>query len=189
MKSLRESLFDVDNNIDKIDVELFIKNNFKGEFKVGPKNKDGKYVVDGKEIEVTNKNLTSITNGEFIWNKVEYFDYGKCKVTSLKDMPLNGRVYAGCTEIEFSKEDIRFIQKEIQRAMRDKSIRFDTNWEVYDDEDDEGNYYEYMAGDLIYNNLDIVFKELDGDITCDCIEYCEIEVPESIWRKIMDKYI
>ena len=74
MKSLRESLLD-DDLVDKMDksikdeIEVFLKENFKGArlCKISrTPNSYGKYEVSStKDIEVKNYNITSLTNGMF----------------------------------------------------------------------------------------------------------------------------
>ena len=79
MKSLRESLLDddlsasFDENI-KAEIKKFLKLNYKGHSncKISREpNQDGKYEVSSaKGIEVKNKNITSLTNGTFVWSEV-----------------------------------------------------------------------------------------------------------------------
>ena len=92
MKSLRESLLD-DDLIDKPDkiikdeIKAFLKANYKGSIKISRKpNVDGKYEVSStKSIRVKNYNITSLTNGMFIWSTVDgYFDCNYCR--SLKSL-------------------------------------------------------------------------------------------------------
>ena len=61
-----------DDNI-KLEIEKFIKDNYNyQQFMISNKsNKDGKFVVDGTDILVTNKNITSLTNNFFVWGKVK----------------------------------------------------------------------------------------------------------------------
>lgn len=101
MKSLYESILDVDDNIDKIDeviisqIKQFIKDNFKGyaSCKISKRpNSDGKYeVFSDKTVEVRkkNRNITSLTNGLFIWTKVDGSFYcSSCySLTSLEGAP------------------------------------------------------------------------------------------------------
>ena len=56
----------------KLEIEKFIKDNYKcKQFTISNKpNKDGKFVVDGTDILVTNNDITSLTNNLFIWGKV-----------------------------------------------------------------------------------------------------------------------
>ena len=92
MKTLRESLLD-DNLVEKTDkmikdeIKAFLKANYKGSIKISRKpNTDNKYEVSSTtNIEVKNKNITSLTNGMFIWIIVDgYFDCSYCK--SLKSL-------------------------------------------------------------------------------------------------------
>ena len=78
MKTLRESLLD-DDLVDKTDeyikdeIEKFLKANYNGTIKISQKpNADGKYEVSSNSVvEVINKNITSLTNGIFIWTTVD----------------------------------------------------------------------------------------------------------------------
>ena len=98
MKSLRESLLDGDL-VDKMDksikdeIEVFLKENFKGArlCKISrTPNSYGKYEVSStKDIEVKNYNITSLTNGMFIWTYVGgYFNCPMCNyLKSLEGAP------------------------------------------------------------------------------------------------------
>ena len=78
MKSLRESLLD-DDLADKMDksikdeIKSFLKENYTGSIKISREpNADGKYEVSStKNITVKNRNITSLTNGMFIWTNVD----------------------------------------------------------------------------------------------------------------------
>ena len=92
MKTLRESLLD-DDLIDKTDkiikdeIKAFLKETYNGVMKISKKpNADGKYEVSStKSIRVKNYNITSLTNGMFIWSTVDgYFDCNYCR--SLKSL-------------------------------------------------------------------------------------------------------
>ena len=92
MKSLRESLLD-DNLVEKTDkmikdeIKAFLNENYNGSIKISQKpNAGGKYEVSSTtDIEVKNTNITSLTNGMFIWIIVDgYFDCSYCK--SLKSL-------------------------------------------------------------------------------------------------------
>ena len=77
MKTLRESLLD-DDLVEKTDksikdeIKAFLKTNYNGSVKISRKpNTDGKYEVSStKDVEVIRKNITSLTNGMFIWTTV-----------------------------------------------------------------------------------------------------------------------
>ena len=80
MKSLRESLLDDDligktDKMIKDEIKAFLKENYTGVSlcKISRKpNSDGKYEVSSpKHIEVKNNNITSLTNGMFIWTTVD----------------------------------------------------------------------------------------------------------------------
>ena len=92
MKSLMESLLD-DDLIDKTDkmikdeIKSFLKENYDGLIKISKKpNADGKYEVSStKNIRIKNYNMTSLTNGMFIWTTVDgFFDVIYCN--SLKSL-------------------------------------------------------------------------------------------------------
>ena len=95
-KYIKESILDDEDmvfNDDSIkpEIEKFIEDNYKcKQFVISNKpNKDGKFVVDGGNIQVTNKNITSLTNNLFIWGKVKgEFDCSNCKsLISLEGAP------------------------------------------------------------------------------------------------------
>ena len=89
MKTLRESLLDDDligktDKMIKDEIKSFLKENYTGVSlcKISRKpNSDGKYEVSSpKHIEVKNNNITSLTNGMFIWTTVDkYFVIRDCK--------------------------------------------------------------------------------------------------------------
>ena len=96
--SLQEaSLLDIEGTLDSGDeaikksIEKWIKDNFSA---VGLKisnnpNRNGKYEVSASCVIVDNKNITSLTNGLFVWKEVKgYFDCSYCdNLTSLKGAP------------------------------------------------------------------------------------------------------
>ena len=92
---IKESLLDVDDfDLDKAiknDVKSFLKANYKGRYSISKNpNADGKYVVDSKgNIEIKNKSITNLTNGCFVWGKVDgEFDCIYCtSLTSLEGAP------------------------------------------------------------------------------------------------------
>ena len=94
MKSLMESLLD-DNLVNKTDeiirdnIKQFLKKTYVGsancEISRKP-NADGKYEVSStKNIEVTDYNITSLTDGSFVWNKVRG-DFNCSLCSSLKSL-------------------------------------------------------------------------------------------------------
>ena len=98
MKSLRESLLDDDligktDKMIKDEIKSFLKENYTGVSlcKISRKpNSDGKYEVSSpKHIEVKNNNITSLTNGMFIWTTVDgHFNCSYCNsLTSLEGAP------------------------------------------------------------------------------------------------------
>ena len=96
MKSLRGSLLDDDlitktDKMIKDEIKSFLKENYDGLIKISKKhNAAGKYEVSStKNIRVKNYNMTSLTNGMFIWDKVTgNFDCSVClSLESLKGAP------------------------------------------------------------------------------------------------------
>ena len=87
MKSLRESLLD-DDLVEKTDemirdeIRAFLKANYNGVIGISQKpNADGKYEVTSVTyIEVKNRNITSLTNGMFIWTLINgsFYCSGYC---------------------------------------------------------------------------------------------------------------
>lgn len=78
MKSLYESIFDIDDNIDDIDNSIkkeileFIKYNYRGSVKISDKpNKEGKYEVVGITDIFLYRDIPYLTNGKFVWSKAE----------------------------------------------------------------------------------------------------------------------
>ena len=116
MKSLRESLLD-DGLVEKTDkmikdeIKAFLNENYNGSIKISQKpNTGGKYEVSSTtDIEVKNTNITSLTNGMFIWIIVDgYFDCSYCKsLKSLEGAPkkVGGRFYCdNCIYLESLKD-------------------------------------------------------------------------------------
>ena len=207
MKTLRESIMDIDDNINNIDVAVvikFIKDNFKGNFEIVGKTEDGKYKVYGTYITVTNNNLTSITNGMFVWADVNSFDYGRCKVTSLKDMPLNGKINAEHLKIKFDSKEIAKIKKDLKEIWAKHKNNF--NWSADGGEQmgwiEEGNYEIHTEtiwiDDIIADRYgdpdDWSFDDFathEGE-TVDIDEpeieevtYCNVALDEKIWKNIL----
>ena len=94
-----ESILDIEDNIDNIDesikdqIKQFLKDNFTNasKCKISKKpNKDGKFeVLSNGDIEVKNQQITSLTNGVFIWNNIgRNFNCWGCKsLISLEGAP------------------------------------------------------------------------------------------------------
>ena len=114
MKPLRGSLLDDDlvDNTDKMikdEIEAFlIENyNYKGSIKISREpNTDGKYEVSSTtDVGVTNRHITSLTNGMFIWTTVGgYFNCAMCySLKSLVGAPkkVGGSFYCDyCAKLE-----------------------------------------------------------------------------------------
>ena len=98
MKTLRESLLDddlsdsFDKNI-KAEIKKFLKLNYKGysNCKISrDPNQDGKYEVSStSDIVVINRNITSLTNGMFIWTLINgsFYCSGCKSLKSLEGAP------------------------------------------------------------------------------------------------------
>ena len=106
MKSLKESLLDNDlvektDKMIKDEVKSFLKENYRGAIKISRKpNADGKYEVSSfVDIGVKNRNITSLTNGMFIWATVDgYFECIYCvKLESLEGAPKEVGEYFDCS--------------------------------------------------------------------------------------------
>ena len=102
---IKESILDDEEEVFndvriKLEIEKFIEDNYKCKrFTISNKpNKDGKFIVDGTDILVTNKNITSLTNNLFIWGKVTgNFHCTFCKsLTSLEGAPEKVAGSFGC---------------------------------------------------------------------------------------------
>ena len=118
MKSLMESLLD-DGLVEKTDkmikdeIKAFLNENYNGSIKISQKpNADGKYEVSSTtDIEVKNTNITSLTNGMFIWIIVDgYFDCSYCKsLNSLDGAPIEVRkdFDCRCCKIQFTEDDVK----------------------------------------------------------------------------------
>ena len=122
MKSLVESLLDDDlvgktDKMIKDEIKLFLKENYDGLIKISKKpNTDGKYEVSStKDIRVKNHNITSITNGMFIWSTVDgYFDCSYCiKLNSLEGAPKEVGKYFYCSNCD-SLKSLEGAPKEVR---------------------------------------------------------------------------
>ena len=141
-----EGIFDVEDNIDNVDesiikyqIKQFLKNNFENasKCKISEKpNKDGKFEVSSNgNVEVKNENITSLTNGLFIWTNIKGdficsecnsltslegapdevsgdFSCDECNsLTSLKGAPkeVGGNFYCSHCGYHFTQEDVKNI--------------------------------------------------------------------------------
>ena len=149
MKDLRTlleaSLLDIDASLNVTDEEVaksaitqFINDNYRTkEFTISDEpNKDGKYVVSSiYKVVVINKNITSLTNGAFVWGAVKsgfscfncksleslegapekvigFFDCSKCaSLKSLKGAPKKVRDNFICysCKVKFEEFDVREV--------------------------------------------------------------------------------
>ena len=93
MKTLKEyiieGILDIEDNIENLTAESlikdFIRDNYNTIAEIQIKKNGDKYIVSTKGfVEVSNKNITELTNGLFEWGEVERFFCYDC--TSLKDL-------------------------------------------------------------------------------------------------------
>ena len=125
MRSLYESLFDIEDNIDNVDesikdqINQFLNNNFKNasKYKISNKpNTDGKFEVSSNgNVEVKNEYITSLTNGLFIWTNIQGgFICPDCNsLISLKGAPkeVSGDFDCTCCCIKFTTDDVEKVSK------------------------------------------------------------------------------
>ena len=118
-----ESIFDIEDNIDNIDesireeIKHFLKDNFKtnSTYQISKKpNKDGKFEVSSNGyIEVKNEDITSLTNGLFIWTNIQgNFICSDCEsLISLEGAPekVGGIFYCGGCGIKFTNDDVKKV--------------------------------------------------------------------------------
>lgn len=108
---IKESILDIDNNIEQAGdiavVKNFINenytvNNFNGRAEVDIRNertKDGKFIVDAQycDVIVTNKNIQYLTNNMFVWGIVGNFYCKDCfKLKSLEGSPIQAKWNFSC---------------------------------------------------------------------------------------------
>ena len=101
MKTLKDylyeaSLLDIEGTIEageeaiKKSIEKWINDNFNAnDLKISNNpNSNGKYEVSAKYVSVNNRNITSLTNGAFVWKKTKWFYCFYCdNLTSLEGAP------------------------------------------------------------------------------------------------------
>ena len=118
-----ESIFDIEDNIDNMDesireeIKHFLKDNFKtnSTYQISKKpNKEGKFeVLVNGNVEVKDKNLTSLTNDIFIWTNIKgNFICDYCNsLTSLEGAPkeVGGDFYCRNCKGEFIEEDVKKV--------------------------------------------------------------------------------
>ena len=110
MKSLYESLFDIDDNIENVDesikksISKFILNNYdlNGDINISDSpNNNGKYVVDcdgGVHINIAGGKNKSLTNGMFVWGVIKgCFDCNDSQIISLEGAPEKTEDYFDCS--------------------------------------------------------------------------------------------
>ena len=121
MKSLYESIFDVDDNITDVDkgiVDNFLKKYLtKESYKncvIRPKNNDGKYEVSGMNVHY-NDDAMSLTNDLFVWVEIsgDFCCNGCRSLKSLKGCPkVSGWDFECCgcdslTSLEGAPEEVK----------------------------------------------------------------------------------
>ena len=113
MKSLKESLLDdIDVVSDKIDARMLIEEWLRENLRAGLSNckiseipnKDGKYEVSFKGYIEFKREITSLTNGMFVWaNSLNDFECNNCSnLTSLEGVPkeVKGNFHCcGCSNL------------------------------------------------------------------------------------------
>ena len=118
-----ESIFDIEDNIDNVNesikdqIKQFLNDNFKNasKCKISEKpNKEGKFEVSSnRDIEVKNQQITSLTNGSFIWTNIKG-DFSCDDCNSLKSLEGAPKEVGGdfkcnnCKNI-FIKNDVKTI--------------------------------------------------------------------------------
>ena len=173
MKTLRESLLDddLDTSFDKnikAEIKKFLKLNYKGHSscKISREpNQYGKYEVSStKDIDVINKNITSLTNGMFVWTTVGgYFRFVSCNsLKSLEGSPKKvGRDFY-CFNCN-SLTSLEGAPKEIGGGFY-----FDSSQSLKSLEGSPkevgGDFYCYNCSSL--TSLDGVPKEVKKDFSC-----------------------
>ena len=210
MKTLRESLLD-DGLIDKTDkmikdeIEAFLKANYNGTIKISQKpNADGKYEVSSVTyIEVKNRNITSLTNGMFIWTLIDgsFYCSGCKSLKSLEGAPKNVRRGFYCDKCN-SLISLKGAPKEVSMTFDcsrcDSLISLEGAPEKVGDDFYCYNCYsltslegapEKVGGtfDCSYckslNSLDGAPKEVRKDFDC---RGCKIQFTEDDVKKISD---
>ena len=171
MKSLRESLLD-DDLVDKTDkmikgeIKSFLKENYTGSIKISREpNADGKYEVSStKNITVKNRNITSLTNGMFIWTTVDgYFDCMNCNfLESLEGAPkeVGGHFYC------FSCPNLTSLKYAPEKVGGDFYCSFNKLLKSLEDSPKEvgGNFYCHKCPGL--TSLEGAPKKVGGDFHC-----------------------
>lgn len=191
---INESIMDVDKNISDFDINAvgsFLQSNYsKSKFDISKKpNKDGKYEVSSKDyIKATNKDLTSLTNGMFIWKSVRGLDFSNChKLISLDGLPEEGDC-EGPYDYKFNDIEIKQIQKELKEIWK----KYDYSDFDYEFEHECGWFgnlevEKYMFITCSAGDPDDEYPDYDyDDFRIAQVDYCDIEVPESIWENILN---
>lgn len=95
MKNLQEYLYESNNS-----VEVFLKSNYKGKFNITEN--DGKIEVSSTgKVEVKNKRIESLTNGEFVFSTVKGFSCDGCsELKTLEGAPHTVKETFSCEECE-----------------------------------------------------------------------------------------
>ena len=168
MKSLMESLLD-DGLVEKTDkmikdeIKAFLNENYNGSIKISQKpNAEGKYEVSSTtDIEVKNPNITSLTDGSFVWNEVkESFSCSDC--TSLKSLEGAPKKVGG---------DFYCSRCPSLNSLKDAPKKVG------------GDFICYCCKSL--KSLEYAPKEVNGDFNCiDCSSLKSLnDAPEKVGRK------
>ena len=174
---ISESILDIEDNIDNIDesirdqIRRFLINNFKNALKckISEKpNKDGKFEVSiNGNVEVKNKNITSLTNGMFIWTNIKgNFICDECKsLTSLEGAPKKVGGDFCCFDCT-SLTSLKGAPKEVGRDFNCEYCKSLTSLEGAPEKVDEDFYCSYCNS---LKSLEGAPKEVGRTFCCvDC---------------------
>ena len=103
MKTIYESIFDVDNNVDDVDVtviEKFLSENYGPGFTISDRpNKDGKYEVTYRwGVALKNRNIKSLTNGMFVFTEING-DFEIKNADQIEDLTGSPNIVRGCLAV------------------------------------------------------------------------------------------
>lgn len=108
MKTIYESIFDVDNNVDDVDVtviEKFLSENYGPGFTISDRpNKDGKYEVTCQSgVVLQNRNIKSLTNNMFVFTEING-DFEIKNADQIEDLTGSPNIVRGCLAINQCKK-------------------------------------------------------------------------------------
>lgn len=86
LKNVLEASLSVDVKASQMSIQKYLEENYNGDWTISEKpNKNGLYEVSSNHDIICKENITSLTNGMFIWTRVKgYFSCAHCK--SLKSL-------------------------------------------------------------------------------------------------------